>query len=81
MRSSGVASAVSSARALPMPTTADKAAFLRAVVLGDDDGGAGGKAYKKADKQIDDGGVGAADRAERRLADKAAEYDRVNGRI
>ena len=50
----------------------------RAVMLRDDDAGAGGQADEKAHDQIDDDQIRAADGGQRRLADQPPEDDRVD---
>lgn len=53
--------------------------LFRAVELGNDDGCARGKPYKKADKQIDERTRRAADGRKRLLADEFAHDGRVHG--
>ena len=47
-------------------------------MLGDDDGCAGGQPDKKADDQIDDRQIRAADGGQRRLSDQTAEHDGID---
>ena len=56
----------------------DHIALARAVMLRDDDAGAGGQADEKAHDQIDDDQIGAADGSQRRLADQTAEHNGVD---
>ena len=56
----------------------DHIALTCAVMLRDDDTGAGGQADKKAYDQIDDDQIRAADGGQRRLSDQTAEHDGID---
>ena len=56
----------------------DVVIFTRAVVLRDNDAGTAGQTDEETDQQIDDVAARAADCGKRFLADKIADYDRVD---